>query len=220
MSTDPKRSLYAAFAIVAKALGHEHRLELLELVAQGERTVERLAECSGLSVANVSQHLQHLRRAGLVSARRQAKFVLYTLTDDGVLSLLASLRNVAKRNAGEVHRVLRTYFQERDAMEPVSRAELVRRLKDKTVIVLDVRPEDEFAHGHIPGARNVPLTRLKRQLSKLDRKVEVVAYCRGPYCVMSFEAVAALRKAGFKARRLEEGLPEWRAAGLPVEAGV
>lgn len=219
MSTNPKRTMYSAFAAVAKALGHEHRLELLELVAQGERTVERLAECSGLSVANVSQHLQHLRRAGLVSARRQAKYVYYVSADAGVLALLASLRSVAERNAGEVHRVLRTYFHERDAMEPVSRTELMRRLKDKTVIVLDVRPEDEFALAHIPGARNVPLSRLKRHLSKLDRKVEIVAYCRGPYCVMSFEAVATLRKLGFKVRRLEDGLPEWKAAGLPVEVG-
>lgn len=219
MSTSPKRIVYAAFAAVAKALGHEHRLELLELVSQGERTVERLAECSGLSVANVSQHLQHLRRAGLVSARRQAKFVFYTLADASVLTLFASLRSVAERNAAEVDRILRSYFHERDAMEAVPRMELLRRIKDKTVIVLDVRPEDEYALGHIAGARNVPLSRLKRHLSKLDRKVEVVAYCRGPYCVMSFEAVAALRKLGFKARRLEDGLPEWREAGLPVEIG-
>jgi len=220
MSSGPKRAIYAALAALAKALGHEHRLELLELVAQGERTVERLAECSGLSVANVSQHLQLLRREGLVTARRQSKFVFYSLADSGVLKLLARLRSVAERNTGEVQRILRAYFHERDSMEPVSRAELMRRLKNNTVIVLDVRPEDEFALGHIPGARNVPLSRLKREFSKLDRKAEVVAYCRGAYCVMSFEAVARLRKLGVKARRLEDGLPEWRAAGLPVTAGV
>jgi rhodanese-related sulfurtransferase/DNA-binding transcriptional ArsR family regulator len=220
VSTNPKRAMYAVLATVAKALGHENRLELLELVAQGERTVERLAECSGLSVANVSQHLQHMRRAGLVSARRKAKFVFYTLADESVLTLLASLRRVAERNSGELDRVLRTYFHARDAMEPVSRTELMRRLKDKTVIVLDVRPEDEFALSHIPGARNVPLSRLKRLLGKLDRKVDVVAYCRGPYCVMSFEAVAMLRKSGFNACRLEDGFPEWKAAGLPVEIGT
>jgi rhodanese-related sulfurtransferase/predicted transcriptional regulator len=220
VSTSPKRAMYAVFATVAKALGHENRLELLELVAQGERTVERLAECSGLSVANVSQHLQHMRRAGLVSARRKAKFVFYTLADESVLTLLASLRRVAERNSGELDRVLRTYFHARDAMEPVSRTELMRRLKDETVIVLDVRPEDEFALSHIPGARNVPLSRLKRLLAKLDRKVDVVAYCRGPYCVMSFEAVAMLRKSGFNACRLEDGFPEWKAAGLPVEIGT
>ena len=217
MSSNPKRAIYAAFATVAKAIGHEHRLELLELVAQGERTVERLAECTGLSVANVSQHLQHLRRAGLVTSRRQAKFVLYSLAGDGVLAMLAALHTVAERNVGEVDRILRTYFRERDALEPVSRAELLKRIKDKSVVVLDVRPEDEYALGHIYRARNVPLSQLKRELSKLDRKTEIVAYCRGPYCVMSFEAVAMLRRLGFKARRLEDGLPEWRAAGLPIE---
>jgi rhodanese-related sulfurtransferase/DNA-binding transcriptional ArsR family regulator len=218
MSSNAKQAIYSEFAALAKAIGHQHRLELLELVAQGERSVERLAECASLSVANVSQHLQHLRRAGLVTSRRQAKFVLYSLADEGILALLAVLRSVAERNRGEVDRLLRGYFHERDGLEPISRAELLRRIKDKTVIVLDVRPEDEFALGHVPGARNIPVNALKRQLSKLDRDTEVVAYCRGPYCVMSFEAVALLRKRGFKARRLEDGLPEWKAAGLPVEA--
>lgn len=220
MSRSAKRVMYAAFAAVAKATGHEHRLELLELVAQGERRVERLAQCTGLSVANVSQHLQHLRRAGLVTSRRQAKFVLYRLMDDSVLDLLAALHTVAERNMSEVDRVLRSYFKERDALEPISRAELVRRIRDKSVVVLDVRPEDEFALGHIAGARSVPLSRLKRHLSQLDRETEVVAYCRGPYCVMSFEAVAMLRKLGFKARRLDDGLPEWKAAGLAVGTGT
>jgi rhodanese-related sulfurtransferase/DNA-binding transcriptional ArsR family regulator len=218
-SGNPKRDLYAQFATVAKAIANEHRLELLELVAQGERSVEALAERSGLSIANASQHLQHLRRAGLVTARRQAKFVLYRLTDDAVLTMVAAMHKVAERNLGEVERILRSYFHARDDLEPVSRAELTRRMKQGLVTVLDVRPEDEFALGHLPGARNVPLSQLKRQLSKLDRKTEVVAYCRGPYCVLSFEAVAQLRKLGFKARRLEDGLPEWKAAGLPIEMG-
>jgi ArsR family transcriptional regulator len=218
-SGNPKRDLYAQFATVAKAIANEHRLELLELVAQGERSVEALAERSGLSIANASQHLQHMRRAGLVTARRQAKFVLYRLADDAVLSMLAAMHKVAERNVGEVERILRSYFHARDDLEPVSRAELSKRMKQGLVTVLDVRPEDEFALGHVPGARNVPLSQLKRQLSKLDRRTEIVAYCRGPYCILSFEAVAQLRKLGFKARRLEDGLPEWKAAGLPVETG-
>lgn len=218
-SGNPKRDLYAQFASVAKAIANEHRLELLELVAQGERSVEALAGSSGLSIANASQHLQHLRRAGLVAARRQAKFVLYRLADDAVLTMLAAMQKVAERNVGEVERILRSYFHARDDLEPVSRAELARRMKQGLVTVLDVRPEDEFALGHLPGACNVPLSQLKRQLSKLDRNTEIIAYCRGPYCVLSFEAVAQLRKLGFKARRLEDGLPEWKAAGRPVEVG-
>jgi rhodanese-related sulfurtransferase/DNA-binding transcriptional ArsR family regulator len=218
-SGNPKRDLYIQFASVAKAIANEHRLELLELIAQGERSVEALVERSGLSIANASQHLQHLRRAGLVTARRQAKFVLYRLADDSVLTMVAAMHKVAERNVGEVERILRSYFHARDDLEPVSRAELTKRMKQGLVTVLDVRPEDEFALGHLPGARNVPLGQLKRHLSKLDRKIEIVAYCRGPYCVLSFEAVAQLRKLGFKARRLEDGLPEWKAAGLPVETG-
>jgi rhodanese-related sulfurtransferase/DNA-binding MarR family transcriptional regulator len=219
-TANPKRALYAQFAVVAKAIAHEHRLELLELVAQGERSVEALAERSGLSIANASQHLQQLRRAGLVMARRQAKFVLYRLTDDTVLALLAAMQKVAERNVGEVDRILRSYFYARDELEPVSRVELVQRMKQGLVTIIDVRPGDEFALAHVPGARNIPLSELKRHLSKLDRKIEIVAYCRGPYCVLSFEAVAQLRKLGFKARRLEDGLPEWKAAGLPVQTGA
>ena len=217
-NVNPKRELFAQFAAVAKAVGNEHRLELLELVAQGERSVEALAERTGLSIANASQHLQHLRRAGLVTARREGKFVLYQLADEAVLTMLAAMHKVAERNVAEVERILRTYFHERDELEPVSRDELSRRMKQGLVTVLDVRPEDEFALGHLPGARNVPLSKLKRELSKLDRNAEIVAYCRGPYCVLSFEAVAQLRKMGFKARRLQDGLPEWKAAGLPVES--
>ena len=218
-SANPKRALYTQFAAVAKAIAHEHRLELLELVAQGERSVEALAERSGLSIANTSQHLQHLRRTGLVAARRQTRFVLYRLADEAVLTMLAAMHKVAERNVGEVDRILRSYFYARDELEPVTRAELVRRIAQGLVTVLDVRPEDEFALGHLPGARNIQLSQLERRLAKLDRKTEIVAYCRGPYCILSFEAVARLRKLGYKARRLEGGLPEWRAAGLAVETG-
>jgi ArsR family transcriptional regulator len=218
MSIGPKQALFAEFAAVARALGHAHRLELLEHLAQGERPVETLAARSGLSVANASQHLQQLRRAGLIASRRDGKFVRYRLADEAVLTLLASLRGVAERNVADVDRIVRGYFTERDAMEPVSREALLERLRDDLVTVLDVRPADEFALGHVPGAVNIPLDELEARLAGLDPGREIVAYCRGAWCVLSFEAVAALRARGFGARRLEDGLPEWRAAGLPVES--
>jgi ArsR family transcriptional regulator len=211
--------LFAQFAAVARSLGHAHRLELLEQLAQGERSVEVLAQRTGLSIANASQHLQHLRRAGLVTNRRDGKFVYYRLADDAVLELLAALRRIAERNVAEVERVVRGYFDERDSLEPVSRAELLERSRAGTVTILDVRPEDEFVLGHLPGALNIPLRELETRLRELDPKQEIVAYCRGPYCVLSYEAVAQLRGRGFKVRRLEDGLPEWRAAGMPVVTG-
>ena len=214
---NPKRRLFELFATVAKALGHGHRLELLEHLAQGERGVDGLAELSGLTIANASQHLQHLRRAGLVASRKQGKRVLYQLADDGVIDLLGSLRGIAERNLAEVDRVVDRYFRNRDSFEPVSRADLIDRSHQGLVTVLDVRPEEEFLLGHVPGAVNIPLGDLERRLAELDPKQEIVAYCRGPWCVLSFEAVAALRQRGFAARRLEDGLPEWQAAGLPVE---
>jgi rhodanese-related sulfurtransferase/DNA-binding transcriptional ArsR family regulator len=212
----PKRALYGVFGEVAKALGHAHRLELLEHASQGERSVEALAQCSGLSVANASQHLLQLRRAGLVASRRDGKNVLYRLAGDAVLQLLAALRQIAERNVAEAQQVIAGYFNERDAMEPVSKQELARRLRERSVTLLDVRPTDEFAMGHIAGAVNLPLKDLMRKLGTLPRKREVVAYCRGPYCVLSFEAVAMLRERGYTVRRLEDGFPEWKAAGLPV----
>jgi ArsR family transcriptional regulator len=216
-SESPKQTLFAQFASVAKAVAHPHRLALLEQLAQGERSVELLADRVHLSIANASQHLQHMRQSGLVAARREGKFVFYRLADDSVLDLLAAIRRVAERNLAEVDRVVRGYFDDRDSMEPVSRADLVDRMTLGLVTILDVRPADEFALGHLPGALNVQLNELKRRLAKFDRSKEIVAYCRGPYCVLSYEAVALLRSRGFKVRRLEDGLPEWRAAGLPVE---
>lgn len=214
----PKLQLFKAFAGVARALGNPHRLDLLEHLAQGERSVEMLSDRVGLSIANASQHLQQLRRAGLVAARREGKFVFYRLADDSVLDLTASLRQVAERNLAEVDRILGGFFANRDSMEPVSREELLDRSRAGIVTVLDVRPADEFALGHIPGAINIPLSQLKQRLADLDPAQEIVAYCRGAYCVLSFEAVAALRKRRYSARRLVDGMPEWRAAGLPVEA--
>ena len=202
---------------MARALGHAHRLDILEQLAQGERGVEALSGCVHLSIANTSQHLQYLRRAGLVASRRDGKFVLYFLSDETVLKLLASLRNVAERNIAEVSQVVRQYFAGRDALEPVSREELLERSRAGLVTILDVRPTDEFAKGHLPSALNIPLNDLNARLAELDPVQEIVAYCRSTYCVLSFEAVASLRARGFRARRLEDGFPEWKAAGLPCE---
>ena len=218
-SFNPKLALFAQFAAVAKALAHTHRLHLLEQLAQGERSVEVLADRTGVSIANASQHLQHMLRAGLVANRRDGKFVYYRLADETVIELLTALRKIAEQNVAEVERVVRTYFEDRDSLEPVSRKELLDRSRAGAVTILDVRPEDEFALGHVPGAINIPLRALEARLSELDPSKEIVAYCRGPYCVLSYEAVAALRKRGFKALRLEDGLPEWRAAGLTVVTG-
>jgi rhodanese-related sulfurtransferase/DNA-binding transcriptional ArsR family regulator len=216
-SESPKRLLFREFAAVAKAIAHEHRLELLEALAQGERSVETLADCAGLSIANASQHLQRMRRAGLVETRREGKFIYYRLSDNAVLDLVSALAHIGERHVAEVDKIVRTYFVNRDAMEPVSRSNLLSRMKKGDVQVLDVRPEDEFALAHLPGAINIPLGKLKRKLAMLDPGKEIVAYCRGPWCILSFEAVALLRAKGFRVRRLEDGLPEWRAANLPTE---
>jgi ArsR family transcriptional regulator len=216
---NPKLALFAQFAAVAKALSHPHRLELLEQLAQGERSVEVLGDRTGLSIANASQHLQHMRRAGLVANRRDGKFIYYRLADDSVLNLLSSLHGIAERNLAEVERLVRNYFHARDELEPITREELLRRSRTGEITILDVRPEDEFALGHVPGAVNIPLRELEARLTELDHKQEIVAYCRGPYCLLSYEAVAALRARGFNVRRLQDGLPEWRAAGLPVIIG-
>jgi rhodanese-related sulfurtransferase/DNA-binding transcriptional ArsR family regulator len=217
-SPTPKQVLFAHFAAVAKTIGNAHRIDLLQQLAQGEQSVETLARKTGLAVANASQHLQHLRRAGLVAARRDGTFIYYRMADDAVLDVLAALRRVAERNLAEVEQVVRGYFNNRDAMEPVTRKELARRLKSGDVTILDVRPEDEFALAHVPGAINVPLKELEARTAEIDPTKDIIAYCRGAYCVYSYEAVAKLRAKGFRIRRLEDGLPEWKAAGLPVES--
>lgn len=218
MPGNVKRALLEQFAQVGKAVGHPHRFALLEHLAQGERSVEGLADRTGMSIANASQHLQTMRRAGLLSVRRNGKFVMYQLADDSVLELTHAIQRVAERNTAEVASIVQGYFHQRDGLEPISRAELRRRIKDGLVTVLDVRPAEEFALGHIPGAVNIPASELKRRVSELPKKLEVVAYCRGAFCVMAFDAVSLLREQGFKSRRLEDGMPEWRAARLPVEA--
>jgi ArsR family transcriptional regulator len=217
MSTlGPKRALFAEFAAVARALGNEHRLDLLEHLAQGARSVEALAARTGIPFASVSQHLQTLRKAGLVAARREARHVVYSIADDAVIRLVASLREVAERQVAAVDRIVSGYFRDRDGMEPVSKDELLARMRDGLVTVLDVRPDDEFASGHLPGAINIPLPELRKRLAEFASGQEIVAYCRGPWCVLAFEAVALLRQEGFKARRLEGGLPEWKISGLPI----
>jgi ArsR family transcriptional regulator len=216
----PKAVIFGQFALIAKALAHPLRLELLEQLAQGERTVETLADRTGTSIANASQHLRQMRAAGLLASRRETKFVYYRLASDVVIEILSGLRRIGEGQLAEVDRVVNGYFNRRDSLEAVTRAELVNRAKNDLVTVLDVRPADEFALGHVPGAVNIPFPDLEARLAELDPKQEIVAYCRGPYCVLSFEAVAALRARGFNIRRLEDGLPEWRAAGLPVEVGV
>ena len=218
-STGPKQAIYENLAEVAQALGHPHRLELLEHLAQGVRSVEELSDRAHLTFANTSRHLQILRRARLVETERRGKHVLYRLAGDTeVVSLIKALGRVGERNVAEIGRVVTDYFHARDALEPVSRDDLVARLRDDLVTVLDVRPEDEFALGHLPGALNIPLGELERRLGELPKSREVIAYCRGPYCVLSFEAVASLRARGYRVRRLEDGYPEWKAAGLPVES--
>jgi ArsR family transcriptional regulator len=219
-SQNPKRAMFEQLAAVARSLGSAHRLELLEVLAQAERSVEELAALGGLTIANTSQHLQQLRRFGLVEARRDGKRVIYKLADPEVVALLSALSRVTQRNVGAVEKVLNSYFRERDNLEPVSRKELLRRIRDGLVTVIDTRPREEFAAGHVPGAINLPLSELKRRLRELPADQEIVAYCRGRYCVLSYEAVALLRKRGFKASRLEDGYPEWKAAGLPVEASA
>jgi len=214
---NPKQALYEQFAIVAKALGHPLRLEMIEHLAQGGRGVEALAAKLGQPVANVSQHLQALRRAGIVAAERDGKFVHYSLSDASVLSAFASVRGVAERHLAEVDRIVRGYFDARDDMRPVTRDELQALMRDGLVTLIDVRPADEFALGHVAGAVNVPLGEIKAWSHRADTSREIIAYCRGPWCVMSFEAVAALRSLGHSARRLEGGMPEWKAAGLPME---
>lgn len=215
-SPSPKLALFEQFALVAKTLGHPQRLELIEQLGQGPRSVDRLAEKLGLPIANVSQHLQTMRRAGLVAAERQGKFVVYRLADASVLTAIQAIQRVAENNLAEVDRIVRGYFDQRDSLEPITREELSDRLREGVVTLLDVRPADEFALGHVPGALNVPLAELDARLSSLDPEKDIVAYCRGAYCVMSFEAVARLRVRGFSARRLEDGMPEWVAAGNVV----
>ncbi|MFP4239736.1 MAG: ArsR/SmtB family transcription factor [Rhodosalinus sp.] len=216
MSINPKTALLEDYARVARALSAPARLSLLEQLAQGERGVEGLADKTDLTIANCSQHLQHLRRAGLVTSRRDGKSVIYRLTDATTLQLMDLLRIVAERNLAQVERILRGLSGGADAPEPISRDDLAARLEAGAVTVLDVRPADEYAAAHIPGALNAPLAELEQILPMFAPDAEIVAYCRGPYCVYAHQAVAALRRHGLDARRLEGGLPDWREDGREV----
>jgi rhodanese-related sulfurtransferase/DNA-binding transcriptional ArsR family regulator len=213
-----KDSVYEQFARVGKAVSAPKRLELLDLLSQGPRTVEALAQEAGISVANASQHLQILRGARLVDAEKRGIYVEYRLSDDQVARFFHALRGLAESRLAEVRHVAQAYFEERGAMETVRGEELLRRVRQGEVTVIDVRPREEYRAGHIPGALSVPLPELKKRLAELPRKREVVAYCRGPYCVLAIDAVALLRKKGFRAHRLEQGVVDWRARGWRVES--
>ena len=218
-----KHDLFAQFARVGKALSNGNRLELLEFLAQGERSVEQLSKVAGLTVANTSQHLQQLRHAGMVTCRKEGLKVYYSISGDDVIKLLDALRAVAERHVTDVQHLVNTYLTVKDDLEPIPRTELLERVKDGLVTVLDVRPPEEYAAGHVPGAVNIPLQELEQRLEELENQEgenrEIVAYCRGPHCVLAFDAVAHLRERGINARRLEDGYPEWKTAGLPVEKG-
>ena len=212
-----KTALFDEFARAAKALASGRRIELLDVLANGERTVEALAREVGLSVANTSQHLQVLRQAGLIAGRRQGTSIFYRLAAPEVFQLWQALRILAASQLAEVEHLAATYLGDRDELEPVTREELARRLDDgDDLVVLDVRPAAEYAAGYLPGAVSIPVGELRRRLAELPRDREIVAYCRGPYCAFAHEAVSLLREEGFSARRLEDGLPEWQAAGLAV----
>lgn len=215
--SQPKKLAFEQFAIVGRALGSGHRLELLDVLVQGERSVEALAQASGLLLNNASQHLQQLRRAGLVTSRKAGKQVICALAGAEVIALVKALRQVAERNLAEIGRVIDRYYRHRDTLEPVSRDELLARLRNRSVVVLDVRPAVEYAAGHVPGAISIPVTDLKRRLKELPKGREIVACCRGPYCVYSYDAIEVLRPKGFEVRRLDGGFLEWLAAGLPIE---
>jgi len=217
MSTNPKRDVFANLARVGTALSSPIRIEFLELLAQAERSVEQLATLTGTTVANTSQHLQKLRQAGLILGRKEGLYVFYRLAGDEVVDMLSAMSRVGEAYVAEVERIVRLYFAGKDEFEPIPAKELLDRARKGLVTVLDVRPPEEFAAGHVPGAINIPVHELERRIKELPKRREVVAYCRGPYCLMSYDAVSVLRKKGLKARRLEAGMPEWRAAGMPVE---
>ena len=215
----PKKRLFTHFARIAKAMASPSRLELLEALAQGERSVDKLAQATGMPVANTSHHLQVLREGGLVRSRKEGVQVIYSLSDDEVPQLLGCLRRVGERRLAEVELIVREHFANDEGLRPVNHRELTALLKSGEALIIDVRPPEEYEAGHIPGAVNVPLETLPRRLAEFPQRKEVVAYCRGPYCMLAVEAVKRLRKRGYRARRFEDGFPEWKSEGRPVAVG-
>ena len=213
-----KNQLYEQFARIGKALSSAHRLELLEVLAQGEHSVEELARETGMPIANASQHLQVLRAAQLVEVRREGIYIYYRLADEQVFSLWQTMRHVGEARIAEIDRIVDTYLHDRNKLLPIGATELLQRLMEGNIILLDVRPVEEYRAGHLPNALSIPVTELEDRLPELPQDREIVAYCRGPYCVFADEAVALLRSNGYSAHRLEQGLPDWRALGLPVES--
>jgi rhodanese-related sulfurtransferase/DNA-binding HxlR family transcriptional regulator len=216
-NTDLHHPIFDELADLARTLGHAHRLVLLHHIADGERAVEQLTELSGLPLANTSQHLQQLKRAGLVQTRRDGKRVLYRLGSGPIENVLAALRNFARHRHEQIRELIDDSLTRPDKLENISREELVRRLRESEVVLLDVRPEDEYAAGHLPGAINIPVTELENRLAELPRETVIVAYCRGVHCVLSADALAILRARGWTARRFEGGFPDWQTAGLEIE---
>ncbi len=216
---DVRAALHVQFARIGKAVASPKRIELLELLCQGERRVDSLAQATRMGVTNASQHLQVLKAAGLVETRREGTRIHYRAADERVCGLISELGAVARARLVEVERLARDYLEAPEELEPVTRQELLRRLSRRDIVVIDVRPADEYQLAHIRGAVSMPLADLKRRLRELPKSALIVAYCRGPYCVLAPQALALLRARGFRARRLEGGLPEWRAAGLPIASG-
>jgi len=217
---DFKDALFAQFAHIAAAFASPKRIEIIDLLAQGERHVEAIAHETGLTVANTSRHLQMLKGANLVASRKDGPQAFYRLADQMVLHGYRALQELSEARLAEVGRLVNDYFRSADGLEPVQKEGLLRRARRRDVTVLDVRPPEEYAAGHIAGAISIPLADLERRLAELPRRGGVVAYCRGPYCVLAAEAVRLLRRRGLDAVRLKDGFPEWRDAGLPVEAGA
>lgn len=214
-----KDQLFEQFARIGKCLSNGRRLEILEVLAQGPHSVEELAREVGLSIANASQHLQVLRRSNLVTVKREGLYANYNLASDEVLRICISMRRLAEKHLSDVRQLVNSYLSAREKLEPLSCEELLRRLKDQSVFMVDVRPHEEYEAGHIAGARSIPLAELRARLREIPKKRAVVAYCRGPYCVFADEAVSILSSKGYRAVRLQEGFPEWKSRGLAVEAG-